>query len=542
MGVGPLCPSPVAAQSEPAVLDLRSYISSISFRAIEPQYPLGPDRRLKIPRLERPDAKVLELPGAPLDVFNTALPEGEAETRQALGPICEMPRMSTFAFGAVLNHAVAAMPADQVYVNVGVWQGFMYFAGALGNPGKRCIGVDNFSQWSKEDVRLALEDRLARIGTPSQTMHTMDYREYFANVHRDPIGVYVYDGDHAYEHQLNGLRIAEPYLADGCVVIVEDTNSHDPYEATLDFIAQSDRRWDMLLDCDTSVAGHPTWWNGLIVIQDGGRRDPAISPVPERGGLHGKLSLPGPPAFVSEPLASNAALITLIVGNHGNDPEGLGRAVEQALDQSWPQLEVIVADQHPGEACRDVLASFGDRIRTVKPDRSGAVRAAIAESYGEFVGFLDCDATIRPSAIEMGLAFPRASRFNTELTAERLVSIEQALAASAVISRSIPAGRRFSVATTEQFPRLEGLEAGIFMGENARSTTPNNATELIEALRQVRRSGAEYIAFTRSCVGWLDAFPRFREHLEAGARRLVDDEHVLVYELLEEPVSSSPSL
>jgi hypothetical protein len=385
---------------------------------------------------------VLELPGAPLDVFNTALPEAEAETRHALAPTREMPRMSTFALGAVLNRAVAAMPADQVYVNVGVWQGFTYFAGALGNAEKRCIGVDNFSGWGKEDVRIAFEDRLARIGTPSQIMHTMDYREYFEKVHHDPIGVYVYDGDHAYEHQLNGLRIAEPYFADGCVVVVDDTNWRDPYGATLDFIAQSDRRWDMLLDCDTSATGHPTWWNGVMVIQEASRgvRHPGLSPVAEGDRLHRKRSLPGPPDFVSEPLGSNQARVTLIVRNHGNDPERLGGVVEQALGQTWPDLEVIVADEHPCEACREVLATFGDRIRTVTSDRGGAVAAAIAESCGEFVGFLDCDAAIRPTAIEMGLAFPRPSRFNTELTAERLASIEQELAADVATSNSVPEG------------------------------------------------------------------------------------------------------
>ncbi len=517
-------------------MDLRSYISNISFRAIEPRTPLGPDRRFRIRRPGRADAKVLELPGAPLDVFNTALPEVERETRQVLAATREMPRMSTFALGAVLNRAVAAMPADQVYVNVGVWQGYTYFAGALGNPEKRCIGVDNFSEWGREDVRLALEDRLARIGTPSQVMHTMDYREYFSKVHRDPIGVYVYDGDHAYEHQLHGLQIAEPYFAEGCLIVVDDTNARHPYEATLDFIAQSDRRWDMLLDCDTSVAGHPTWWNGLMVIQEASRgvRHPGLSPLTEATRLHRKRTPPGPPEFISEPFTSDRPLVTLIVRNDGGDPERLGGVVEQALTQSWPELEVIVADDDPFDGCREMLASFADRIRTVGANGGGAVRAAIAESSGEFVGFLDCDAALRPTAVEMGLAFPRASRFNTELTAERLTSIELALAAGTVIARSIPVGQRFSVATTERLPHVEGSERGeIFMGDDGRSATPADAAQLIEALGEARRAGAGYIAFTRSCAGWLEAFPEFREHLEARAQRMVADERALVYAFVE---------
>jgi hypothetical protein len=515
-------------------MNLRRYISNISFRAIEPRTPLGPDRRLRIARPGGADAKVVELPGAPLDVFNTVLPEAEPETRQTLAPTREMPRMSTFALGAVLNRAVAAMPADQVYVNVGVWQGFTYFAGALGNPDKRCIGVDNFSEWGKDDVRLALEDRLARIGTPGQALHTMDYREYFAKVHRDPIGVYVYDGDHAYEHQLQGLKIAEPHLADGCVVIVDDTNSRHPYEATLDFIAQSDRRWDMLLDCDTSAAGHPTWWNGLMLIQEasGGARRPGTAPIgAER--LHRKRSLPGPPDFVSEAFTADRPLITLIVRNLGGDTERLGGAVEAALAQSWPALEVVVADEHPCPECQHVLGSFGDRIRTVG-NNGDAVRAAVAASRGEFVGFADCDAALRPTAVEIGLAFPRAARFNTELSPERHASIEQALAAGALIAASIRPGARLLVASTEWLPHVGGLErAEVFMADGGRTASPEHAGQLVDALGEARRFGAGYMAFTPACAAWLEAFPEFRERLDACARRIVDEEQALVYEFVD---------
>lgn len=408
-------------------MDLRSYISGISFRAIEPPLPLGPDRRLRIPRPGQ-DAKLLELPGSPLDIFNCALPEAEDVTRGVLAPTREIPRMSTFAVGAVLNCAVAAMPADQVYVNVGVWEGFTFFTGALGNLDKRCIGVDNFSEWAMEEVRVSLVDRLERIGTPSQTLHVMDYREYFRDVHREPIGVYVYDGDHAYEHQLHGLQIAEPFLADGCVIVVDDTNWRNPHQATFDFMERSERTWEVLLDCDTSSPGHPTWWNGLVVIKDVTGATGADLATNDAAHASPKARVPKPPDFVAEPLRSDGPSVSLIVRNDGRDEQALRRVIEEALDQRWPFTEVLVADEHPGERGAAVLESFGDRIAVVSPNGAGAVRAAIAQCGGEFVGFVDTDATLRPSAVEVGLAFPRPARFNTGLSPERHAEIERSIA------------------------------------------------------------------------------------------------------------------
>jgi len=55
------------------------------------------------------------------------------------------PRLSTIATGYIINQLVKYMPKISVYLNVGVWCGFSYFAGIIGNNEKRCIGVDNFT-------------------------------------------------------------------------------------------------------------------------------------------------------------------------------------------------------------------------------------------------------------------------------------------------------------------------------------------------------------------------------------------------------------
>ena len=94
-----------------------------------------------------PPARVLQLPDADLDLFNVALPPGEASRGEALHAMSVSPRMSTIAIGALLNACVEAMPADHAFVNVGVWNGFTFLSGIAGNPDKRCIGVDDFSEF-----------------------------------------------------------------------------------------------------------------------------------------------------------------------------------------------------------------------------------------------------------------------------------------------------------------------------------------------------------------------------------------------------------
>jgi hypothetical protein len=74
----------------------------------------------------------------------------------------------------------------------------------------------------------------------------------------------------------------------------------------------------------------------------------------------------------------------------------LGRAIDSALAQDWPAdaLEVIVVDDGSTDETPQVLAAYGDRIRSVRQDNGGLVRAVdrgLAEVTGEYVALLDAD-------------------------------------------------------------------------------------------------------------------------------------------------------
>ena len=177
----------------------------------------------------------------------------------------KVPRMSTVAVGAIINQLVLNLPPSQVFLNVGVWNGFTFLSGLVNNPEKTCIGVDNFSQFG--GPRDAFLKRFNQYKSSQHYFHDADYVEYFAKIHREPIGFYLFDGPHTYEHQLRGMQLAEPFFANQCYILVDDTNGDEARQGTMTFIQQRSGKYRVLLDQRTSRNCHPTYWNGLILFQ-----------------------------------------------------------------------------------------------------------------------------------------------------------------------------------------------------------------------------------------------------------------------------------
>lgn len=250
------------AQTAQADMDYTEYINGIRFKALQPNVSV---REFLHTNPWVKEALLSPKSSAELEFLNTEIPPDNRERVERLVELLEIPRMSSYAIAVIINQAVSAMSDDLSFINVGVWNGFTLLSGMLNNPGKICVGVDNFSQFG--GPRHSFLARFKKYKSLAHAFFDLDYREYFRDFHRGLIGAYLYDGNHRYEDQFEGLRVAEPFFADGCLVFVDDTNWVEPKSATIDFISQSSNRYDILLDRPTCHDRHPTFWNGIMVLR-----------------------------------------------------------------------------------------------------------------------------------------------------------------------------------------------------------------------------------------------------------------------------------
>lgn len=198
------------------------------------------------------------------EIANTVLPHEYAYFAQAAWPLAPLKRMSTFPIAALIGVILQHLPPGQIYLNIGVWHGFTLFAGMLLAPEVPCVGVDNFSEFGgPRDVFFQNWERFQ--SGPHQQFYEMDYQAYFQQ-HTAPIGLYFYDGAHDYANQYQALVLADPFLAPGALILVDDTNFAEPRQATLDFL-RATPGYQLLGDLPTAMMHHPTFWNGLMILQ-----------------------------------------------------------------------------------------------------------------------------------------------------------------------------------------------------------------------------------------------------------------------------------
>ena len=193
-------------------------------------------------------------------------------------PLSELPREARFADVlaqvpgltrannlALLNLAASQLPAGETYVEVGSFRGTSLIAAMLGNEGKSFIAIDDFSM--RDASRRTLEDNVRRFGLEGVTILEGDAFAILRDdvLPRESVGVYYYDAAHTYEQQLDGLRLAEPYLAPRALLIVDDTDWDFVADATRDYLAMEPRS-QLILELPGKKAGRPAWWEGVQVL------------------------------------------------------------------------------------------------------------------------------------------------------------------------------------------------------------------------------------------------------------------------------------
>ena len=166
---------------------------------------------------------------------------------------------------ALVNLAASCLEEGEAYVEIGVYHGASLIAAMLGNEGKRFIGIDSFG--FREASLEKVEANLTRYGLEVPEIVVGDAFELVpaGALGETRVGVWYYDSAHSFEAQVEGLQIAEPLLAPGALVIVDDTDWDDVERAMDAYLAEQPRA-RRLLTIEGNTRGAPQWWEGMQVL------------------------------------------------------------------------------------------------------------------------------------------------------------------------------------------------------------------------------------------------------------------------------------
>lgn len=102
--------------------------------------------------------------------------------------------------------------------------------------------------------------------------------------------------------------------------------------------------------------------------------------------------------------------VTVIIPCY-NREKYIAKTVESVLNQTYPNVELIVVDDGCSDNSRNVLERFTDRIRIlehpgrVNKGQSAALNLGIRSSQSDYVAFLDSDDLFAPEKIERQVQF-----------------------------------------------------------------------------------------------------------------------------------------
>ncbi len=145
----------------------------------------------------------------------------------------------------LLNLAVGYLGPDEIYCEVGCFQGRSLVGALTHHSHAIAYTVDDFSEFDPfQDNFDQLIENLTDRGLSDQiTFYYQDFEEFFADLRnsqeRPTIGVYVYDAAHDYRSVLMGLNLAKPFLADQALIFLTATDWPSVQQASQDFLLAS---------------------------------------------------------------------------------------------------------------------------------------------------------------------------------------------------------------------------------------------------------------------------------------------------------------
>ena len=197
-----------------------------------------------------------------VDKFLADLPLALEDVSRFQAVLDDVPGLAKANNLALLNVAARCLGDGEAYLEVGTFRGTSLISAMLGNDGE-FVALDNWSM--AEGSREQLGANLERYELEA-TILEGDAFETLRNGVPSPIGAYYYDNGHEYEQQVEGLRLAESYLASPALMIVDDTDWERVERAVDDYLAQQPRATE-IFRADGKDHGHPEWWEGMRVLR-----------------------------------------------------------------------------------------------------------------------------------------------------------------------------------------------------------------------------------------------------------------------------------
>ncbi len=173
----------------------------------------------------------------------------------------------------LLNLAFALLPETEAYLELGTYQGKSLISAMLGNARRTVFACDNFSEFAGSNSLATLKHNLTTYKLlDGVRIFDEAFQSAFARPEIDmPVGLYFDDGPHDEVSQYQAIVLAERFLADEALVVVDDwrlaADSQSFAKAgTERAIAQSRHAWTRLYELPARYNGDQgLWWNGVGV-------------------------------------------------------------------------------------------------------------------------------------------------------------------------------------------------------------------------------------------------------------------------------------
>lgn len=104
-------------------------------------------------------------------------------------------------------------------------------------------------------------------------------------------------------------------------------------------------------------------------------------------------------------------LVSVVISTY-NRSDYVGDTVESVINQTYPNIDLIVVDDGSTDGTGEIIRRFGDKVRYVwqeNAERASARNHGLRLAKGEFIAFLDSDDLWMPDKIEQAVKFLRAN-------------------------------------------------------------------------------------------------------------------------------------